>query len=383
VALEAPLSDDQAVPLTDPQAFAALNAYRPLEQALLEDWGLWTEHVDHNPPFRLIQCPLCGGTDFTTVAFAEVWCDGCQAQFTVRHTAGDAGFVLDATWRHLNYRAARYLVPRSESLLMTMVFKNSGDPLDLTHDRYCHREDCTAKQTSLTDGQDGTLRAGLHACALGDVYDWSFYGHAPTVYQPDSHGSHDLVWPDGRKELWPGTAFVPVTGLAWEERRILESTAAQLKQHAPDGRYRDDLIANLKKLAERPSRAPYVPSRSPWPHRENLAEGEKCLLHRWLLKQDEQHGLTTATPVWLVVIDISKDSFSPRWQVMRDNICIACGLPVMAAETEMKVDRRRPWETPHGYCREMWLQHGWQPTLFSECGEAQEPTVGESTGAGP
>ncbi|MFZ0547297.1 MAG: hypothetical protein WAM60_17765, partial [Candidatus Promineifilaceae bacterium] len=156
VALEAPLTGDQVVSLTDPQALVALNAYRPLEQALLEDWGLWTEHVDRNPPFRLIQCPLCGGTDFTTVAFAEVWCDGCQAQFIVRHTAGDAGFVLDATWRYLNYRAARYLIPRSDSLLMTMVFKNSGDPLDRTHDRHCHREDCTAEQTALTDGQDGT-----------------------------------------------------------------------------------------------------------------------------------------------------------------------------------------------------------------------------------
>ncbi|MFZ0544780.1 MAG: hypothetical protein WAM60_05055, partial [Candidatus Promineifilaceae bacterium] len=43
VALEGPLTDSQAVPLNDPQALAALNAYRPLEQSLLEDWGLWAE----------------------------------------------------------------------------------------------------------------------------------------------------------------------------------------------------------------------------------------------------------------------------------------------------------------------------------------------------
>jgi hypothetical protein len=255
---------------------------------------------------------------------------------------------------------------------MTMVFKNSGDPLDLTHDRYCNREDCTAEQTALTDGGDGTLRAGLHACALGDVYDWSFYGRVPTDYQPDSHGSYDLVWPDGRKALWPGTAFVSVSGLTWEERQALEGAAAQLGQHAPNGRYREDLIANLKKLAERSSRAPYLPSRSPWPHRENLAEGEKYLLHHWLLKPDTQHGLTTVIPVWLVVSDVSKDIYSPCWQVVRDNICIACGRLVPADEVGMKVNPKRPWETPHGYCRELWQQHDWQPTLFSVGGEPQE-----------
>ena len=40
------LYDFNRIPLTNPQALAALNAYRPLEQALLEDWGVWTEHID-------------------------------------------------------------------------------------------------------------------------------------------------------------------------------------------------------------------------------------------------------------------------------------------------------------------------------------------------
>jgi hypothetical protein len=71
VALDAPLTAEQAAPLTDSQAVAALNVYRPLEQAVLEDWGLHVEHIDSNPPFRLIQCPLCSGTDFVTVDFAE------------------------------------------------------------------------------------------------------------------------------------------------------------------------------------------------------------------------------------------------------------------------------------------------------------------------
>jgi hypothetical protein len=119
-------------------------------------------------------------------------------------------------------------------------------------------------------------------------------------------------------------------------------------------------------LAERPSRAPYLPSRSPRPHRENLAEDEKYLLHRWLLNKDARHGLTTATPVWLVVSDISEYKYSHRWQVVRDNICIACGRPVMVTDVATKVNQKRPLEMPHGHCRELWQQHGWQPTLFSE-----------------
>ena len=75
VCFDAPLTPERATPLTDPQALTALTAYRPLDQALYEDWGLQVEHVDRNPPFRLIQCPLCGDASFTTVGFAEVWCD--------------------------------------------------------------------------------------------------------------------------------------------------------------------------------------------------------------------------------------------------------------------------------------------------------------------
>jgi hypothetical protein len=375
VALDVPLTAEQADLLTDAQALTALTAYRPLEQAVLEDWGVWTEQVDHTPPFRLIQCPLCGGSDFTTVGFAEVWCDGCHAQFSVRHTAGDPGFVVDCTWRYYQYRAARYLVPRSDELLMTMVFKNSGDPLDLTHSRHCHRSDCTDKQVALTDGKGGPLRAGLHACALGDVYNWSFYGHAPTAYNHDRHGHHDLLWPDGRKETWPRTAFVPVTGFTWEERRQLEGAASLLVHRAPNGRYRDDLIAALEMLTERPSCAPYVLSRSPWPHRKHLKEGEKYLLHRWLLKKDKQDGLVTVTPVWLVVTDTAEDRYSHKWQVVRDNICIRCGEAVTVADMACSVNKKRSWETPHGHCREMWQAHSWAPTLFAPEEEAAHKTT--------
>ncbi|MBK9056069.1 MAG: hypothetical protein IPL78_35780, partial [Chloroflexi bacterium] len=106
---------------------------------------------------------------------------------------------------------------------LTMVFKNSGDPLDLTHHTHCHRSDCTDEQVALTDGLTGPLRAGLHACALGDVYDWSFYGFAPTTPTRDRRSSQPLIWPDGRREMWPETTLVSVTGFSDEDKEQLVS----------------------------------------------------------------------------------------------------------------------------------------------------------------
>jgi len=369
ICLPEPLTETQAAPLTDPQAVTALTAYCSLEQFLWETWGLGFEPVDPTPPFRLIQCPLCGGAAFTTVAFSSVWCNGCNANFSVRDTAGDPGFVVDCTWPHLSYRESQYLMPRSDELLLTMVFKSGGDPLDLSHDPHCHRQDCTPEQTALTDGQDGTLRPGLHACALGDVYDWSFYGRVPTGYHPDKDGHYMLLWPDvgdkdgRRQEVWPYTAFIPVTGFDAEDKRQLDNAAALLKHDAPDGRSCNDLITALTRLSARPSRAPAT-YRSPWPLRQHLAEGEKYLLHRWLVSP-EKEGLATAVPVWLVVKEVSEARSSFQWQVVRDDICPHCGQPVTAADMARELDSKRPWTIPHGHCRDLWQRHNWQPTLFA------------------
>jgi len=199
------------------------------------------------------------------------------------------------------------------------------------------------------------------------VYNWSFYGQAPTAYHHDRHGSHELLWPDGRKEGWPGTAFVPVTGFSWEERRQLEEAASLLAQQTAGSRYRNDHIAALKRLAERPCRAPYVLSRSLWPRREHLQESraEKYLLHRWLLRRDRGGDMTIATPVWLVVTEAAEDKYSHQWRVVRDNICIRCGESVTEADLRRPVEEQRPWQTAHGHCREMWGAHNWRPALFA------------------
>jgi hypothetical protein len=70
VSLSRPLTDSEAIPVENPEAVRAMAAYRSLEQAALEDWGVRVEHIDDHPPFKLIKCPLCWGTEFTSVDFS-------------------------------------------------------------------------------------------------------------------------------------------------------------------------------------------------------------------------------------------------------------------------------------------------------------------------
>ncbi|MBP8000064.1 MAG: hypothetical protein KA314_14790 [Chloroflexi bacterium] len=373
VCLDAPLTPEQATPLTDSQALTALALYRPLEQAIVEDWGVQVEQVDLLPPFRLIHCPLCSGlagqepSTFTTVGFTTLWCDRCQAQFHVRHTAGDPGFVVDCTWEHYQPAAANYLLPRTPDLQLTMVFKNSGDPLDL-NDRYCHRSDCTDEQVALTDGLTGPLRAGLHACALGDVYDWSFYGFAPTTPTRDRRSFHTLIWPDGRREMWPETTRVSVSGFNGEDKEQLVrgisylTGLARADSTGKSGASR--FIAFLQELDQRPTQPPYVAHRSQWPERQKLQPGEKYLLHRWLLQPEKEAGWVTALPVWLVVTESTTEFAGSAWPVVRDNICLHCGRVVTTDDLEQPMNPSQRWQIPHGQCRETWARHGWRPTVW-------------------
>jgi hypothetical protein len=319
VSLEKPLTAIQAQPLIASQAVAALTAYRTLEQAMYEEWGLSLDTISHNPPFRLIKCPLCGGTEFTSLAFAEVWCDACNVQFNVRHTAGDPGFVVDIiNWDHVCYRQSRYLLPRSRGLVLTMVYKSGGDPFSQTYDpNQWHHDTCRPDRLSLTDETDTTLRPGLHTCELGDVYDWAFYGDVPTRFDARRHGSYELVGLDGTTEYWPQTAVLAVTNLSRAEQQDVANAARMLAANAPEGGYRDSLIETIRGVAQRPSITPYLPHRSQWPLFHELGEGEKYLLYSWQVTQLDGQ-LPTATPIWLVVTDIAPDKYGHKWQVVRE-----------------------------------------------------------------
>lgn len=129
-------------------------------------------------------------------------------------------------------------------------------------------------------------------------------------------------------------------------------------------RYRDKLAAFLNEWAVRPSQPPSVAHRGVWPKRSDLQEGERYLLHRWLVQQEKEAGWVTAAPVWLVVTDAARERYEQRWEVARDNICPHCGQAVSAAELASQANAARPWAVPHGSCRELWGRHNWQPLLF-------------------
>jgi hypothetical protein len=318
VSLESPLIPIQAQPLIASQPVAALTAYRTLEQAMYEDWGLSLDTISHNPPFRLIKCPLCGGSEFTSLAFAEVWCDACNVQFNVRHTAGDPGFVVDIiNWEHVCYRRSRYIVPRCRDLVLTMVYKSGGDPFSqrFNSDDW-HNADCRPDRLALTDDTDLTLRPGLHTCELGDVYDWSFYGHAPVRFDYHRCGSYELVGLDGKTEYWPQTAVVAISNLSRAERLDVENAARMLAANAPEGGYRDGLIETLQTIAKRPSTPPFLAHRSQWPPLRELADNEQYLLYGWQLEPAENSERMVASPVWVVVTDIAPDKYSHKWQVV-------------------------------------------------------------------
>jgi hypothetical protein len=90
-------------------------------------------------------------------------------------------------------------LPYTDDLLVTLVFKNSGDPLDLAHSRHCYWDHCTGDQVALTGAGD-SLRPGLHACKVGDVYNWSFCGHASAQHSRRRHDYTPLTWPEGCSE---------------------------------------------------------------------------------------------------------------------------------------------------------------------------------------
>ncbi|MCI0580177.1 MAG: hypothetical protein L0332_18005 [Chloroflexi bacterium] len=357
VALDRPLGEDEATPLNDSQALVAMSAYRPLEQAAQEEWGIHLEHIDRLAPFKLIKCPLCWGIDFASVDFAQVWCNGCGATFTVRMTAGDPGFVVDCFWPYYHWRPARYLMPATDGLLLTLVLKDSGDPLDLTHDEWRHRDDCTPEHVALT-GDDACLRPRLHACRIGTLYEWSFYGHVPA--QPrNRRESLTVCWPAGRRESWPDTALVKPSGLSDDERHDLWLMAGEIDRRigSESASYKQGLLDTLNELLERPGAPPYLPFGSAFPDARCLAEGEKYLLHRWLLHRERDKNCY-AYSIWLVVRVGSADG---EWQVVRGDLCPKCGQAVGPRQP----DSADGWP-PHQFCQELWQTAGWQPFYAQE-----------------
>jgi hypothetical protein len=62
-------------------------------------------------PWELLTCPVCGDNGFISMDYASVWCRTCNAQFVIRYTAGDPGFVVDCHTEHVTRGQVTYALP--------------------------------------------------------------------------------------------------------------------------------------------------------------------------------------------------------------------------------------------------------------------------------
>jgi len=371
IALESPLPEHLYTEVSDPQAVAAINAYRSLDSILEADFGVSLQQTCRGlPPFALIQCPLCSGTSFTTVDLASAWCDRCNAAFHVRSTAGDPGFVVDVTWEGYNPLAAHYVLPRTEKLLSALVLKDSGDPRDMSREQ-CSSE-CRSGPIQLTDGSTG-LRPGLHRCQIGTLYDWRrIYGRVPAPEDLGEGWSWEI---DG--QAWPAAAAMRALPLSHSERRALEQAADALRKELPGCAGEIDDILRVR---------PQPPSvfEAVLPDVRNLHEEERYLLHHWLTMPSGSppEAYETALPVWYVVTPVVEDRYLRGWKVMRRNICPWCADPVAPQEVVPESTGRGKWESSHGFCREAWEKTGWR-LPDSETGTEEAPPQTPSPGGRP
>jgi len=182
--------DGRFTPVDDPEVVTLAAQVKTLPE-LVEEKGLRLDAISRLNPFAMIVCPLCGGTEFTTVDMASVWCDTCNTQFATRMTAGDPGVVVDADPAYYRPTHARYIIPR-QNLTLTVVLKDFGYS---NHPEGSCGESCVNGTTYEERAEQGyyvsaptSLRAPGHWCGL-EVYDWSLYGQAE---QPERYDERNL-----------------------------------------------------------------------------------------------------------------------------------------------------------------------------------------------
>jgi hypothetical protein len=170
--------DGRFTSVQDPEVVALAAQVKSLPEMLAE-YGLELDAISRLRPFALIACPMCGGTEFSTVDFAGAWCKQCHTCFETQATAGDPGIVVVATLEDYDYRSAsaHFILPRG-NLALTAVIKDFG---------------CSSNPPDAPDvPHDGGERSESHVPALRpgrhyglQVYDWSLYGKAevPERYQ--------------------------------------------------------------------------------------------------------------------------------------------------------------------------------------------------------
>jgi len=216
-------------------------------QKALPAEGLTYRRVSRHRPFRIIKCALCGGTDFSTLEYAGVYCDRCNTRYDVQHTAGDPGFVVRAHPETTWWKEASRWLPPDGGLHCSLVFKDSLDLEEMSTDR-CR---CEGGNPALTTSKNVSLRSGLHRCQIGTVYGWRVVGEVPTLSQ---------TWKtkfilDIEGENWPGS---------------LASAAHQASS--------------------------YISPFNSLPPIAALVKGERWVLYRW--ENEEEGDSSVVKPVW-------------------------------------------------------------------------------------
>lgn len=345
-----PLTNNQATIVTDPALIDSMNAYHTLEEAAKEELGVDLGRISrHLPIFNLIRCPICGGTEFGSAEMTGVWCPKCGTCFEARDTAGDPGFVVDATFEDVETSRAIYLLPPGRGLIATLVLKDSDDPREMDT-RDCH---CDSNNLKLTDGTTG-LRVGLHVCKVGTLYDWDkFYGTVPALDELSSHLMGRAWNVDGQN--WPACAMQNAIRLLDDEKMALKSALSLLEKEGSE--YPKSVLESLLKRHKWTMRV----HDAHFPPISELQPGERYLLHHWLSLNKDDCFL----PVWYVVRPEVESQLSQRWNglnVVRKDICPVCGKRVTPDQLDAGQYSDK-FEDPHGWCREKWNQIQWQPSL--------------------
>jgi hypothetical protein len=353
VALDNALGGEDVEEVGEPQAVTAMNAYRSLEEAIYEDLGLTLECEQPGvPPFGLVRCPVCGHFEFASLDLATVYCQACLGTFRIRSTAGDPGFVLDCFVQHVHLLAARYLIPKVDCLSFHMVWKGGGDARDLRHDpegvcRSAARQGKCKPEAPWLTGEDApTLRPALHACYVDTVYPWQLSGEIPTPRMVRHLGMWQV---DG--QLWPRCASLERRVLdVWEARRVRRAAGVLRRLEDREAQEAAHLLDRLSAIPQGAAE-PVVWIRQ-FPPLSELGPGEQYMLHHWLLQPgtpDSTHSM--AHPAWYVVKAVLQAGRLETWQVVRKDICPACGRRVLPGQEQEK----------HARCQEVWAETGWQP----------------------
>lgn len=317
-----------------------------------------------SPPFAAVQCPLCNGTSFTSFEYSLVWCNTCGVQFAIRPVASSPGWRVELRLGHYSLNASPYLIPRSDEITLNLVFLGY-DLRDMKH--YAQEGalpqmmKCSPENLKLTDGKTG-LRAGLHACKILNLDDWHFGGHVPSYVT-----RHRTTFRVSDGSIWPDSAILPITGFSWQEAQQIRPLLEELKNGEKTAGLAASHTEALDILFERlelPNRRPEI-QRGSLPDPSTLKEGEKFLLHHWLVSPKRGDSDIRAYPIWYVVRQTTQQKKSKIWEILRQDICPGCSKQVQLKDLEEHAMRevlglRTEAHLAHSSCPLVW-RYGWPP----------------------